>query len=102
MPPHLYISFDFRDDEEDQQRALVRDIRGRHRTRETDSGVLTIQAARKQMLADGDITREMFEEMELEDGRLDDGTPVAQLLFSQEPPFGDVFHFPGQWRATPA
>jgi len=95
LPPHLHIAFDFRDDEEDQQHAIVRDIRGRHRTRETESGVMTFRAARKQMLSDGDIDRHMFEEMELNDGRLEDGTPITRLFFSNDPVFSKLLVFPG-------
>ena len=84
LPPYLEMKFDFRDDEEDQQRAVISDIRGRRRERDIGSGVLNVSAARRVMLQDGDITRSMFSEMERASGRLEDGTPVYSLFFEPE------------------
>jgi hypothetical protein len=84
LPPYLRMRFDFRDDEEDQQRALISDIRGRRRERDIGSGTLTVRAARVIMLSDGDIDREIFEELELNAGRLEDGTPISALFFDPE------------------
>ena len=81
LPPYLKMRFDFRDDEEDQQRAVISDIRGRRRERDIGTGVLNTRTARSLMLADGDISRPMFEEMELASGRLPDGTPIYTLFF---------------------
>lgn len=92
VPPHLYLEFDFQDDEEDQQRALIRDIRSRNRLRDLDSGTLDERAARLWMVSDGDLERSMFVEMEMRDGRLDDGTPIEALFF--DPDYNDLLTLP--------
>lgn len=83
LPPYLKMRFDFRDDEEDQQRALIGDIRGRQRERDIGSGTLTVRTARQKMLVDGDIKRPMFESMEWSSGRLEDGSPIFVLFFDE-------------------
>jgi len=85
LPPHLRLQFDFRDDEEDQQKALIRDIRGRNRERDLTSGSINIRTARKRMLIDGDVDMITFGDMELVDGRLPDGSPIAILFYDQDP-----------------
>ena len=87
MPPHLKMRFDFKDDEEDQQRAMIRDIRGRNRQREISSGTVDVTTARQVMYDDGDLDRALFEKMELADGRLIDGRPVGVLFYDQDPVF---------------
>lgn len=87
LPPYLEAKFDFRDDEEDQQRAVIRDIRGRSRERDLGSQAITVRAARKQMLKDGEIDRETFITMELEHGRLESGAPIATLFFDEHPDY---------------
>lgn len=85
IPPHLTVRFDFHDDEEDQQKALIRDIRGRNRERDLMSGSTDVRTVRIQMLDDGDVASDQFEIMELNDGRLPNGDPIAILFFSQDP-----------------
>jgi hypothetical protein len=85
MPPHLKLRFDFKDDEEDQQRASIRDIRGRNRQREISSGTVNVATARQFMHDDGDLDRVLLENMELEDGRLGDGSPVGILFYEDDP-----------------
>jgi hypothetical protein len=84
LPPYLRMRFDFRDDEEDQQRAIIGDIRGRQRERDIGSGTLTVRAARQKMLSDGDIERPVFETMELSSGRMEDGSPIYTLFFNPD------------------
>jgi hypothetical protein len=84
LPPYLKMKFDFRDDEEDQQRAIIADIRGRRRERDIGSGTLSVRGARVIMMRDGDIDRPLFEELELASGRLEDGTPISALFFNPE------------------
>ena len=85
LPPHLEMTFDFRDDEEDMQRANIRDIRGRNRERDIGTGSINIRASRTRMLNDGDVDRPTFAQMELSDGRLADGRPISVLFFSDMP-----------------
>ena len=93
MPPHLKLRFDFKDDEEDQQRAMIRDIRGRNRQREISSGTIDIVTARQLMHNDGDLGRILFEGMELNDGRLADGSPVGVLFHHQDPVYARHLSF---------
>lgn len=85
LPPYLTMRFDFRDDEEDQQRAIIRDIRGRQRERDIGNGSLTVRAARQEMVKDGDVSRAAYEEMEWASGRLADGGSIYTLFFSDGP-----------------
>ena len=82
VPPHLKLVFDFQDDEEDQMRAVITDIRARSRMRDLKSGAITTRAARHRMLRDGDMPREVFSWAELEAGRLENGLPVESLFFN--------------------
>jgi len=38
-------------------------------------------------LDDGDLSRQMFNFLEMEDGRLDDGRPISMLFFTSDPVF---------------
>ena len=96
MPPHLEFSFDFKDDAEDQARALIRDIRSRNRERDLGTGALNVRTARLRMLEDGDIEREAFEEMELIDGRLPDGKAISILFYDPDPVYVRVLSFGGK------
>lgn len=87
LPPFLKMRFDFKDDEEDQQRAIIQDIRARNRERDLESGTTIVRIARQRMLDDGDLDRNEFNMMEIEDGRLPDGQEVGVLFFSDEPVF---------------
>ena len=86
LPPHLKLRFDFRDDEEDQQRAIIRDIRGRQRERDIGNGTITVRSARQMMARDGDIPRSMLSELEWSSGRDEGGQPLYALFFSQDEP----------------
>jgi len=85
MPQHLRLEFDFRDDEEDMQRANIKDIRGRNRERDLGTGAINIRSARLRMMVEGDLERQTFSYMELGDGRLPDGKPIAVLFYSRDP-----------------
>jgi len=93
LPPHLEMVFDFHDDEEDQQRAVIRDIRGRNRERDLTTGSIHIRTARLRMLTDGDVDRTVFNEMELTDGRLPDGTPISILFVDPDPVYERLLRF---------
>lgn len=81
LPDHLEMRFDYIDDEQDKVRAEIRKTRSEQRKADLDSGVLNIRVIRQQMLEDYEITQTQFEELELADGRLEDGSDVL-LLFS--------------------
>lgn len=82
LPRHLKLVFDFRDDDEDLSKANVKDIRGRNRERDLGTGAINVRGARTRMLEEGDIDRVTFTQMEMADGRLQDGTPIGVLYFS--------------------
>lgn len=92
LPPYLKLRFDFRDDQEDQQRAIIRDIRGRQRERDIGNGSMTIRVARQEMLRDGDITRSEFNELEWESGRMEDGSDLYLLFFTQDEPYATILN----------
>lgn len=92
LPPHLEMQFDFSDDAEDMQRANIKDIRARNRERDLSTGAISIRGSRIRMMAEGDLPQEMFEQMELEDGRMADGTPVSVLFYSEDPEFGELLN----------
>lgn len=85
--PYLRMRFDFKDDEEDQQRAVIQDIRARNMERGLNSGTMSVRVARQRMMDQGDISRPEFNMMEIDAGRLPDGQEVGVLYFSSEPVF---------------
>jgi len=85
LPPSLHFEFDFQDDEQDALHADISDKRSQRNERDLASGHVSPRVIRERMLHDGDITRPQFEQMELDDGRLDDGTDVLALFFSNDP-----------------
>lgn len=85
LPARLRMVFDFQDDVEDKQVADVKKVRADTRKTEIDTGTVTTRVAREQMLEAGDITRAQFVQLELEDGRLEDGSPVLALFYSKDP-----------------
>jgi len=84
-PPYLEVSFDFQDDDEDMQRANIRDIRSRRVERLTASDAIDAEGQRRMLLQDGDITREEFIRLQYADGKLENGIPVATLFYTDDP-----------------
>jgi len=85
LPPHLKLVFDFQDDEEDRQSAETKEIRARRWSTSIKDGAMDTHTARAQMVEVGDLERGQFERLELEDGRLADGTSVLALFYSDDP-----------------
>lgn len=83
LPPRLAFVFDFQDDAEDRQRAEIRQLRANRRTQDMNTGAVTTRVMREQMLEDGDITESQFVRMELEDGRLPDGSSVLTMFYTK-------------------
>jgi hypothetical protein len=85
LPRSLKLVFDLVDDEQDARHA--QNAATRATTRETDiaDGVINIRVAREQAFSDGDLTQGQFEELELSDGRLPDGTSVLNLFLTTDP-----------------
>jgi hypothetical protein len=85
LPPHLKLVFDFQDDEEDRQSAETKEIRARRWGTAIKDGSMDNHTARAQMVEVGDLERGQYERLELEDGRLADGTSVLALFYSDDP-----------------
>ena len=81
-------------------RAEIRDQRSIRHERDVLYGGLSLRDVREQMLKDNDITQTQFRDLELNDGRLEDGMDVLSLFFTTDTytknllgsidPFGDV------------
>lgn len=84
LPPSLKLEFDFQDDYQDYSQAQNRDLRSQQRERDLNSGVYTIRVAREQALDAGDISDAQFAQMELDDGRLENGAPILSLFHNPE------------------
>lgn len=90
VPPYLRVVFDFKDDQEDQQKAIIKDIRGRNRSRDIKSKVVDARTARLQMLKDEDLFPNEFAEMEFRDGRLEDGSSIGILFYDPHPDYQEL------------
>lgn len=84
LPPHLKLTFDFQDDAQDRQSAEIGKIRQERWNYAVNNGSLNTRIIREQMLQAGDLDRSQFERLELEDGRLPDGTDILSLFYSEE------------------
>ena len=84
LPPSLMWQFDYTDDAQDRQVAEIKKIRSEKHTIDLSAEVVDERTAREQMLADGDLTTEQFERLELQSGRLEDGTSVLSLFFDPD------------------
>jgi hypothetical protein len=95
LPPHLRVVADWRDDYQDERRAVNQDIRARNRERDLGDEAISIRAAREQMVEVGDITRDQFINMEQEDGRLENGSTIGAVFYSSDPPYSTLLKFEG-------
>ena len=68
-------------EESDSFSAEIRALRSERHERDVAVELITIRVAREQMLADGDLTESQFEDLELADGRLPDGSDVLDLFY---------------------
>jgi hypothetical protein len=84
LPPHLHLIFDPQDDAEDRQAAEIHDLRSLRRDRDLLNNAVGLRTTRERMLQDGEISHAQFIDMELSDGRLEDGTPVLALFVSDD------------------
>lgn len=84
LPAHLMMVFDYQDDAQDKQVADIKVRRSERHKEDLLSGSVDIRTVREQMVEDGDITQDQFIAMELEDGRLEDGTDVLSLFVNDD------------------
>jgi hypothetical protein len=80
------VQFDNLDDEQDQQRAEIRDKKSMARERDLRIKVTTVRVERELMWTRGELTEQQFEDMELDDGRLPNGLDVMYLYTVEEDP----------------
>lgn len=84
LPDTMKFSFDFQDDEEDKQKAEIRNVRAQYYNIVLTLGVLDARTMREHQLADGDISEDQFNRLEARDGRLPEGTPILSLFHDPE------------------
>jgi hypothetical protein len=85
LPDTLTAEFDYTDDAADRQVAEIKGIRAeRHNIDLTQTKSVDLRTVREQMLSDEDLSQSQFEALELEDGRLDDGSPTLQLFYDPD------------------
>jgi len=94
LPPYLKIIFDFQDDAQDRDVAEIRNLRAEKREKDLGNGSISPRVARQLMVQDGDLSPEQFMELELSDGRLDDGRGVVVLFHSDDLQFKEMLTFP--------
>jgi len=80
LPPHLKLVFDFQDDEQDRMRADIQKVRAEAISKSIANGVFNIRIAREKLLTAGNLTQAQFNQLELDDGRLPDGSDVLSLF----------------------
>lgn len=90
IPPHLEVSFDFQDDEQDRAQAEIRELRSTVWTNNISNGMIDVHIARQQALEAGDLSEQEYDDLELTDGRLPDGTDVLNLFVSTDPDIQDM------------
>lgn len=93
LPESLESYFDYIDDSQDEQAAVIRKTRSEGRNLDLTAGTITVRVAREQMLEGEEITEEQFEDMELAEGRLSDGLDVLMLFQSQDPEIRRILDF---------
>ena len=84
LPPILEFEFDFQDDEQDRTVAEIKKTRAGTLVQLGELGLIDTRGIREQMLETGDLTREQFERMELNSGRLPDGTDLLMAFHDPE------------------
>lgn len=85
LPPYLKTMFDYQDDAQDRQIADIQGTRSVTRERNLKNRATTLRIERESMLENRELTKSQFEALELEDGRLDDGSSIEVLYFSKDP-----------------
>jgi hypothetical protein len=85
LPPHLKAEFDYQDDEEDALSSKIQFNRSQQVRNDLQTGVIDIRTARIKLTESGVYSKEVFETLELQDGRLEDGADVLLLFNSNDP-----------------
>ena len=94
LPPGFRLEFDFQDDAQDRQQAEIRKIRAERINFSVNASTLDIHTARLKMLQDGDLSDVEYAELELRDGRLENGTTVLSLFYTDDENLSKYLHLP--------
>lgn len=94
LPPHLEVTFDNVDDQQDEHQATIRNTRAQARERDLRNAVTTPRIERMIMRRRGEITEEEFEELEMFDGRQPDGTDLLLLFESDDSVYVTLLQLP--------
>lgn len=81
LPPHLYLEFDHQDDGQDKQQAEINRTRAEGRNIYLSAKVIDTRIARQQMVETGELSEAQYLDLELQDGRLEDGSPIESLFY---------------------
>lgn len=95
VPAHLKVTLDFKDDMEDQQRAVIEDIISRSFQRQMDSGVTTPEIVQEVLCERGYISEQQLRDVQLSRGFLPDKSPVQSLFFN--PNYQDYLQVPREF-----
>lgn len=87
LPPHLRMVSDWSDDYQDEREAINEDIRARNRERDLGTETIDVRTAREQMVGKGDLERDQFRRLELDEGRLENGQHISVLFYMKEDPY---------------
>jgi len=81
LPRTMKMVFDFQDDAQDKQVADIRNTQAKTRAFNIQDGTTNVRIEREKMLESKEITLPQFIELELNDGRMEDGTETLMLFF---------------------
>lgn len=95
LPSYIEAHFDYVDDRADEQAAKIVAQRSTARTRDIMGGVLNARVARQHMMQHGELSEIEYEELELADGRLPDGSDLLSLFYSEDPVYKESLVFSG-------
>lgn len=84
LPPVLKLVWIHNDDLADKAKAEIAKLRSESRQVNLQNGVTTPRVERETMLEEGTLTQEQFIQLELEDGRTEDGENILILFQSPE------------------
>jgi hypothetical protein len=94
LPPHLEFRWDYHDEEDNQLKATAEFTLAQSAEKNLANQALTIRCVREKWLDIGVISDSQFENMELADGRLEDGTDILNLFFSSDPDVKELLKLP--------
>jgi hypothetical protein len=94
LPPHLQFRFDWRNEEDNQLDADVEWTRAQTAEKNLAAGALSVRTVREKWLEAGVIDDAKFEQLELGDGRLVDGTDILYLFRSDSEDMQQLLELP--------